>query len=117
MNYEEMSDYEINLEVARYVDSSCFDYSDHEEPYFWSEHKNEEFNPCNNISDAWPIITENKITIMPDIYVGGWYARKDIDSGMDGDFLFMSEGESPLRSAMICFLKMKDSENEKNSKS
>ena len=69
------------------------------------------FDPCNNPSDAWSIIFENKISI-------GWFCGEKWRAEADNQFMpgsykqFTSIDENPLRAAMICFLKMKDAENE-----
>ena len=60
---------------------------------------------CNNPADAWPVIIDSMISIRP---VGNdgqlWEA-----SGMDG--MKADYDKNPLRSAMIVFLMMKESEN------
>ncbi|EPL1176674.1 phage protein NinX family protein [Morganella morganii] len=68
-----------------------------------------EFDPCNNPADAMPIIIENGICMN--------YIYKDIGWGA---YHFDEEkGELEIydknyyRAAMICFLIMKDEENEK----
>ena len=60
------------------------------------------FDPCNNPSDAWPIIVENKIGFRE--YDGWWEARSYIPEYAICD-------KSPLRAAMIVYLMMKESEN------
>ncbi|MCU6353944.1 DUF2591 domain-containing protein [Morganella morganii] len=67
------------------------------------------FDPCNNPVQATPIIIENKISVN--------YIDKDIGWGA---YHFDEEkGELEIydknyyRAAMICFLIMKDAENEK----
>jgi len=57
----------------------------------------EKFNPCNNPSDAWPIILENDIIIEP---------RKSNTSlaYIKGDA--PNEDKNPLRAAMIVYLEM-----------
>ena len=65
------------------------------------------FDPCNNPADAWPIITDNKITVhAPMRYdeLQEWLAFDVNDS--DTDF----KDVNPLRAAMIVFLMMKDGE-------
>lgn len=54
---------------------------------------------CNNPADAWPIIVNNKICIMP-LAWGGWRAMWE-HGQVDCE---------PLRAAMIVFLMMKESE-------
>ena len=61
---------------------------------------------CNNPSDAWPIIIENKINML-------WFNDDDGDYvsctvGESSDNKFLSDSDNPLRAAMICFLKMKE---------
>lgn len=61
------------------------------------------FNPCNNPSDAWPIIVGNKISFL-------WNSENY--SAWTGEFPDSeSSNEKPLRAAMIAFLKAKDAEN------
>jgi hypothetical protein len=124
MNYEEMSDFEINKRVALIV------YSDLKiESIIQREHKlksinrqalikysdscvRERFDPCNDPSDAWPIIVENRISIENDWNrIEIWMARI-YRCNHQGFPVYdnHSESENPLRAAMICFLKMKDAE-------
>ena len=61
------------------------------------------FDPCNNPADAMPIIIENGISTIKSS--GGWICCH----GASG----VIEHENLYRAAMICFLMMKDAENEK----
>ena len=122
MNYEEMSNYEINKEVSKH----CNEISNHlgfEKTEVKFNDKNEavyiiakkdglfdglpvaHFDPCNNPNDAWPIIVDNKISTSP---TG--------DSWICGSSVFGTQtiDKNPLRAAMICFLKMKDTEVKNN---
>ena len=67
------------------------------------------FDPCNNPSDAWPIIIENRIALHPlhPVYKNEWRANAEDDCGFIG---YSSSNASPLRAAMIVFLMMKESE-------
>lgn len=60
------------------------------------------FDPCNNPSDAWPIILANKICIN-NFCKFGWCSDSEL-----GDYVYH---ENPLRAAMIVYLMMKESEN------
>ena len=125
MNYEDMSDFEVNkkvagvflpcdylfdeknkrVELANYQDVMIGDLHDQVlTPY-------QEFNPCNNPSDAWLIIVENKIAILPNAQ-GTWlsYGWKKWDGKQDFSPRKEAIDKNPLRAAMICFLKMKDEE-------
>ncbi|WP_127146577.1 phage protein NinX family protein [Serratia marcescens] len=65
---------------------------------------------CNNPADAWPIITENNISlifdnpssVMATSNCVGWYS--------DEEPPIHSSSNNPLRAAMIVFLMMKDAE-------
>lgn len=60
---------------------------------------------CNNPSDAWPIIAENKINIdFRDSIKAGPMARLCRDNGI------YAVDKNPLRAAMIVLLMMKDAE-------
>lgn len=113
MDYSKLSDFEINLRVAEIsVDYDCISRL----PYtnmavHWGDGANwHAFNPCNNPADAWPIITENKISI---------YAMSENDGrGHWGAEAFYPNesyhfNDNPLRAAMIVFLKMQESQNAK----
>ena len=117
MNYEDMSDFEINKAVllvedvdgdiesitCRNTKLKCINsvavvkFKGIDEPA--------RYNPCNNPSDAWSIIVENKIAVWPESH-GEWQAMRSIK----GKSHIRSINKNPLRAAMICFLKMKDAE-------
>ncbi len=116
MNYEDMSDFEINKLVAGIVtDGDVIDYCDMfkgptddcvQVIYKIGIH-GEHYDYCNNPSDAWPIIVENKINIE-------WrnsMRLHPLAKGTGGNSCHWSD-KNPLRAAMICFLKMKDAESE-----
>lgn len=108
-NYAEMSDFEINKEVA----SKLYDED------WW--HKNGkvlinrqgtdvfgdkfsgkvEVDYCNNPADAWYIIVDNCIGLQH-FNNGDWQAHCKYD--------FVVHTKNPLRSAMIVYLMMKDEE-------
>ncbi len=113
MNYEDMSDFEINKLVA----GKIFDKSEWVCVSSWSDgdfvaklvnHTQERFAPCNNPSDAWPIIIDNKIGVVHNWNKEGFWTAIAPMSGVSCD----CNGRNPLLAAMICFLKMKDAESE-----
>lgn len=67
------------------------------------------FNPCNNPADAWPIITSSMISIRPVGNDGQLWEASGM-GGMKADY-----DKNPLRSAMVVFLMMKESENDSQS--
>ncbi len=70
------------------------------------------FDPCNNPADAMPIIIENKITVAYDKLYENWCAHV----GSVWDYLIEPTidycDDNYYRAAMICFLMMKEAENE-----
>lgn len=116
MDYSKLSDKEINKKVAFAL--GCKEvvpdiFMDDNRRYEFDKPKNKSgnkfyFDPCNNISDAWPIIHQNLIALKPvAMFVGGhrWFASKG-----DGDFGIRSANDNPLRAAMEVFLMMHESE-------
>lgn len=117
MNYSEMTDFEINCEVARklgFIEITGYQYgsrkkvcfADGDEPKDVSEgfsYQSCDFNPCNSWADAGPIIQVNQINL--NSITQGWIAS---DNGAhDCNY---SVHEHPLRAAMIVFLMMQESE-------
>ena len=121
MNYESMSDFEINKAVSMVVDFGdlvCFVNDEREVVYIcevdgaYSMNPVGDFNPCNNPADAWPIIIDNKISIEYDQSEDSWIAHQ-------GDYLigkyvsicgyrYQYSDKNPLRAAMIVFLMMNE---------
>ncbi|MBT0376682.1 phage protein NinX family protein [Morganella morganii] len=112
--YRDKSDFEINKAVAEELIQSGFiigvEYHDKHILVTDKYANNYPFDPCNNPSDAMPIIIENSITIKPDIYIGGWIAMESIHDEAEA---IISRNQNPYRAAMEVFLMMKDAENEK----
>lgn len=112
MSYEEMSDFEINKLVASHEsliinnlqitskNPTAVMVNDIVQSFM--------FDPCNDPSDGWPIIDANRISV---VTIGGeWESHWFSDAIKDE--AFNTANLNPLRAAMICFLKMKDAENE-----
>ncbi|HAI2192968.1 TPA: DUF2591 domain-containing protein [Escherichia coli] len=126
MDYSQLSDFEINVAVFEAIHNGSPDYKEGEngDMVFVSfegdivngdavevEVERGSFNPCANPADAWPIITENKISTMWMTAEKEWCAWSggDLEEGCwewenIPDYCFC--GESPLRAAMIVFLMM-----------
>ncbi len=118
--YTELSDFEINKKVAISIGFSCY-YGDgsytnggglraaivrgknHNGNFMLGG-----FDPCNNPSDAMPIIIENGIALVPFIISKpvAYDSSKGLMLGAT------AENENVLRAAMEVFLLMKDAENE-----
>lgn len=110
MNYEEMSDFDINVRVAESIGLNWYcaagdshtggwEYCSVKELMNNDDSKLKDY--CNNPFDAWPIIVANRINV---------YASEGPDFmpwmvGRDG---FMASNKNPLRAAMIVFLMMQD---------
>jgi hypothetical protein len=108
IDYESMNDRQVNTNVAIALGFTVFDGAEviHGEIHaakpdgFGSCY----LNYCNNPSDAWPIIVENKISILKYDGMAGWLALSPAPTGMP-----RHEDTNPLRAAMIVFLKMQES--------
>lgn len=100
MNYQEMTDFEINQLVGRISGEAKSS-----EPILSLviRSNGRKYDPCNSWADAGPIIQENRITITSLIDGKEWDA---ISIGADIEF----RDKNPLRAAMIVFLMMEGGE-------
>ena len=103
-----MSDFEINKAVSGKF-RKVWTWKD---KVYLSISSTTPFDPCNNPSDAWSIIVENKITISPQDNGFEWEASHGLDENLNSKF--EEWDKNPLRAAMICFLKMKENEEKQN---
>lgn len=116
-NYSEMSDFEINKAVSLFFNHVDVDANGIPNVLMLvpsKEYANAgsieevEFDPCNNPSDAWSIIVENKINVR----FGSDNHPCEAQFIQYGEESVEYYHENPLRAAMIVFLMMKDAENE-----
>lgn len=126
MDYSQLSDFEINVAVFEAIHNGSPDYKEGENGamVFISfegdivngdavevEVERGSFNPCANPADAWPIITENNISIIldnPSMPCATDNARDLFDdAGQNVGVAY----DNPLRAAMIVFLMMQDANN------
>ena len=113
MDYEQASDFEINKAVGLSIGLKPWDLqiaSDdtaliHELGREGVYYGRARFDPCNNPSDAWPIIIENKICIDNSILIDGWRAKH---TWKEVGYL----DENPLRAVMIVYLMMGEYDGE-----
>ncbi|MCO8052297.1 DUF2591 domain-containing protein [Proteus penneri] len=124
--YTELSDFEINKKVANHYLPYDYNLNEHAKTVeligFLGD--TDEYNvygtfdPCNNPSDAMPIIIENKISLL----AGDgnfWCARYGewtllpYPSGIEFIEKAQVINDSPYRAAMELFLMIKDAKNEK----
>lgn len=120
MDYSKMSDFEINSAVARSFGLADFLFFKVDEEIcsgpVWEVgsgntyngvlcSKGNPFDPCNNPADAWSIITEHNISVVPYRHTlpQAWPTAFGMVSK------FTTEDKNPLRAAMIVFLKMQES--------
>ena len=116
-DYASMSDFEINKRVADIAMNGTW----HVRPSHpdndtggWLYGSNgiqthELPDYCNNPADAWPIITENRIGIIPAPDAGKWKsAHREV--GKDDTPYHFTQSDNALRAAMIVFLMMKKGE-------
>jgi hypothetical protein len=111
MNYDDMSDFDINILVALrlgYSTQSTFDtgkigftrefHADYPNTVWASKDDHspkEQFNFTADPADAWPIILEKKMIVSG----GGWAAVDEVCQFHD---------KNPLRAAMIVYLMMSE---------
>lgn len=108
MDYEKLSDFDINKAVAVakglkiHPDQSRFEKLRSEAVIAqeWLTGRFVEFEYCNNPADAWPVIIENEIDIRFDWDDLGAVTAMSIHAD--------AIDKNPLRAAMICFLKMQE---------
>jgi len=97
-DYSKMSDAEVNWNVAYHIGLKTVERAE-----------SGEFDPCNNPSDAWPIILNNLISMVwdcaEDSSAEWWNAVAQFDE------CSIQYQSNPLRAAMIVYLMMKESEN------
>ena len=115
MNYEEMSDLQINLLVASAIGVDAAENSG--VVYCAVKHGGDNVvsvigvvDYCNNPSDEWPIIFSSRTMLNP--YCADELWKAEVPCGFDG---FVKEyatcyHRNPLRAAMIVFLMMQDVE-------
>ena len=106
MNYENMSDFEINKEIAL-IENNNLIFTKNDSVYL-NTVDDSLVDYCNNPADAWPIIVENNINLEWFSDDDGIYASATVAIDFMGTSGFLSDHENPLRAAMICFLKMND---------
>lgn len=114
--YRDKSDFEINKAVAVNINGTDAVVEKFGRIYINDEDRSAmvSFGPCNNPYDAMPIIIENKICMAYDVFAeerdgGNWVAQPAY--GFSDERV---RSDSYYRAAMICFLMMKDAENEKS---
>lgn len=120
MNYEKLSDFEINKLIAvKLAPNGCIVIN--ESPRSDSEvvvttengdgcTKNSYVDYCNNPSDAWEIIDSNLICLMADVFCEPQDGGKWIAQPAYGWQHERVRNDNPLRAAMIVYLMMKDKE-------
>ncbi|HEJ9627422.1 TPA: DUF2591 family protein [Proteus mirabilis] len=118
--YTELSDFEINKKVADLIGGTPFPFGTTEyrrsavsgcesSIIIRSPRKVGSFDACNNPADAMPIIIENKIGMNFIGNIVGWSASHICESKGELEVY----DKNYYRAAMMCFLIMKDAENEK----
>lgn len=133
IDYSKMSDFEINKRVAIALDIDMHFYIPESEDSFqpgflptelgpiwqtsagfvgeFTVSNGNVFNPCNNPADAWPIISESRITVMIDNTTNDWSAALVQDFCDTSAFKYSKCHKNPLRAAMVTFLMMHEVTN------
>ncbi|OHY45591.1 recombinase [Proteus mirabilis] len=101
--YTELSDFEVNKKVAEKL-GLAYEVTRYGVVTRMSNKEQwREFNPCNNPTDAMPIINEYGISLI-------YQDRKFQFATNDGNI--ECSVSNPLKAAMIIFMCIKDAENE-----
>lgn len=100
VDYSKLSDFEINCEVAKANEWTS--------KSFAHEIHSGKWNPCQNPADAWPIITENNISIILDNPTMPCATSNVRDLFEISASLSYVAYDNPLRAAMIVFLMMQE---------
>lgn len=100
MNYSELSDDKINLQVFERLFGNIGE--DRDMLRVWQQGK---FQPCNSWADARAIIQDNFISVNSSVHKDVWFA-----DGMGERKTFETFDGNPLRAAMIVFLMMQETE-------
>lgn len=106
MDYSTLSDFEINRRVAEILHPDLAIIESKSRPpcaCVTGQLPSQWVDYCNNPADAWLIIANNFISVIPSIHRDIWFA-----DGQDVDTTFHA---NPLRAAMIVFLMMQDKAN------
>lgn len=133
MDYSQLSDFVINVEVFEALHGGSPDYKEGDDGAMLLvsfeadvvggdivevEVVRGSFNPCHNPADAWPIIFSNLISVEPDYEYIDPSEEECFASGLwiseyfDGKNKSLRYADpSPLRAAMIVFLKMQGPNN------
>ncbi|MEX0395268.1 phage protein NinX family protein [Providencia rettgeri] len=107
--YTELSDFEINKKVALHVGGFALSLTVVDDGYK-TEGNRGNFDPCNNPTDAMPIIIENNISLRAPTITDRWKAEFIDEYGNYVGYR-RALNKNPLRAAMELFLLMKDAEN------
>lgn len=100
-SYNKYTDLQINELVATRLKKKCLLTEESVLAYMDSGYRT--FDPCNNPTDAMPIIIENKIALVPQVSGNLWICSY---------YPFYVTTNNPCRAAMEVLLMMKDAENE-----
>ncbi len=110
--YTELSDFEINKKVAENLKLNTIAY-ERTEIVLFDDMDATPFDPCNNPSDAMPIVIENKISLRAPTITDRWKAEFVDEYGNYVGYR-KALNKNPYRAAMELFLLMKDAERETN---
>ena len=108
MDYSKLSDLEIAIMVGKHFPDYVTVYEDYayklipcsSPAYTGVDYEEVDFDPCNNVNDAWGIILSNNIAITP--YRHSLPVAWPTAFGLTSKYAV--EDQNPLRAAMIVFL-------------
>ncbi len=113
--YTGLSDFEINKKVAYlFLNKEYYEIDSYRQEVMYFKYGSDrglyrDYDPCNNLADAMPIIIENGISMVR--VNNTWSARQFNNHCIE------INGDNYYRIAMETYLLMKDAENENNNNS
>lgn len=118
MNYKEMSDVDIAAAILEHAGYKMIDDGDRYAIYNSKSGRKDigekasakfKFDPCNNPSDAWPIMKANGIAAVAEggVLVGATNNSQEFYEPY-GSIVYQCLHTNPLRAAMIVFLMMQE---------
>lgn len=117
IDYSKWSDAQISQKVFFWVNGSILPngglahISNDKFFYFEPGGMKKPFDPCNNPSDAWPVVEQNKIAMMHECDEWTAFCNLSIHHSGAANWEFCGYDKKPFRAAMIVFLMMQESRN------
>lgn len=112
IDYSKMSDDEICKAAG---DAIGLEWAELNQNYnglcYWKDGDLFVFNPIRDPADAWPVVEQNKITMMHECDEWTAFGNLSIHHSGEANWEFCEYDKKPFRAAMIVFLMMQERSN------